>query len=232
MRAEAVALMVLALSGCATPKVAPGFGVVWQEALQTCNLTQPDLTQRLAQWRLDDPELCVRSLQLGQQLQCLARELPARASQHASVTPTTALAFQSCLQPVAAGLVEGGIGRSSELILVMQQCTRPLELAWSAPLQAPPWAWPQALRWPLEARVAEPLPLVDLPPIAGPTWARCDDIRQLRSGVVKPLLPPAALSRPALPLPKLPLPKLPQRPISRLPTQAGTASSTAQSPPL
>ncbi|MDM7942420.1 MAG: hypothetical protein QUV35_07310 [Hydrogenophaga sp.] len=209
MRGEALALLTLALMGCASSGKPPAFADTWQQALQACGLREPDIQQRLDQWSLNDPQFCARSQQFGGQLQCLSTGLAALAARQGSATPVSVLAFQSCLQPLAAGLQTGLAVTAGELTLAIQQCVRPLEGARPAPVVAPSWS--RFLVAPRVPEAAAPTGLA-LPPLPGPAWSRCEATLQLRPGVARPA--------PALPL-------LPPRP-SRGPSRGSTSLSVRQ----
>lgn len=212
MRVEALALLTLALTGCASPGKPPAFAGTWQQALQACGLREPDIQQRLGQWSLNDPRFCARSQQLGGQLQCLSTELAAVAARQGSATPVSVLRFQSCLQPLAAGLQTGLAVNAGELALAIQQCVRPLEAATPAPVVVPSWSRQLLGRMALEAPTAAAPAGLELPPLPGPAWPRCEATLQLRPGAARPA--PA-------------LPSLPPRP-SRVPSRESSSLSVRQ----
>ena len=181
------------LSGCAAwPGPPQPVARPWDEALQACQIDAQDWSTAL---HPIDAGLCPRAVALGEQLDCLGRQLPVQASAQARFSAAGLLEFQACLQPLATALAAGRLGRPVEVELALRQCVLQLDHAPAAPLARLPWWQDNALVSLPPARPAPLLAQAQLPPLPGLSWPSCDDLSRL---ILPSALPaPVASPRPS-----------------------------------
>ena len=149
----------------------------WTEALQACALD--DDTLPLAGGALPADALCTRARALGDGLHCLGRQMPALPAAQARFTSSGLLEFQDCLQPLAAGLKAGRLGRPQEIDLALRHCVLQLE---RSPVGPPPrlpwWQEPPGAQFPPPPAVPA-LAQARLPSAATRSWPACDEVVRL-----------------------------------------------------
>ncbi len=213
--------LLTALSGCvAWPGPPQPVARPWNEALQACQIDAEEWSTAL---RPLDAGLCPRAVALGQQLDCLVRQLPAQASAQARFSAAGLLEFQACLQPLASGLAGGRLGRPVEVELALRQCVLQLDHAPAVPLARLPWWQDNALVSLQPARTAPLLAQSPLPPLPGLSWPTCEELGRL----IPPSVRPAAAASPSVPPDVLPTVQPTGRPPVRPPVGPTAISSAA-----
>ena len=181
------------LSGCAAWSGPPQpVARPWDGALQVCQIDAEDWSTALHPL---EPGLCRRAVALGQQLDCLARQLPVQASAQARFSAAGLLEFQACLHPLASGLAGGRLGRPVEVELALRQCVLQLDHAPAAPLARQPWWQDNALASLPPVLPAPLLAQAQLPPLPGLSWPTCEEVSRL----IPPSARPAAASPTVVP---------------------------------
>lgn len=131
----ALVVFALALAGCAArPPVVSS--APWSDAFQACGMPADALA---APWPALEADFCVQARVLGAQLECLARVLPASASAQSQFSGAGLAEFQSCLQPLASGLIAGRTGRADDMDRALRHCVLQLDLAPAGPRVLRPW---------------------------------------------------------------------------------------------
>ena len=192
MRVEAV--LLLALAGCASPVADPPDP--WRQALQACQLPEQGLAGAAALLQTRDAGLCQRAAEFGQQLDCFGHKLTGLHAAHSRFTAAGLQEFQACLEPLAAGLRAGYLGRPRDIDLALRACVLQLDLSPALPRSKPAWWYARYAATLPVPPVPSTLVATGLPPAAALSWPACEASAALKPATA-PTPAPAAKPKPA-----------------------------------